>query len=871
MLGNRVTATNAGSFRVQCLFGGNPRVVDTSPVTVLVQPGEPSSVKTSLFVTEVTAGNSVSVGCSVRDANGNIASGNTTVRVTPSTGATVDGRRVTFTKTGDFAVVCMLADQSLIGGDPVTVTVVPAIIYQLKTVLSVTTLAPGGETIVTCPGLDRYENPVNLEKIITLPVDGLEANDGNRLRLTSRRAGTYPVTCAPKEAWVHPAVVLPATLTVLPGPPAVMTLELTPERSVYNLGTRVKGTAKVFDVEGNAITGYTDEITVSGYHDGVLEQTVLSGERIDLDIEGAWTLTASLEDTNITASRTVLADGSAPTIDLTFPQRGQMAVGSGGAMRITGTIKDATGGLASVRINGTPYPVTPGTNELALDRSFGPALGMNRLTIEATDVNDNTTKLAETFIVAPGYKPAAETFPEGIAAHMAKDFLDDGNRTGAANDLATILERFVGKVDIGSYIPSPVVSYSGYDVYLRSVDYDAPKITLAPGNQSLTLSLEITHLVADVYADGFIDADGTVTAQRIRLDVQMGISIAPGGVPKVTVLSSAATVEGLDIDVHWSINWLIDLFTPQISEALTDAFGDFLKQQAPPLVASALASLQVSEGFEIPAFLPGAAPLPVQLAAKPDHTDIDEQGLDLFLATKMTAAKKVPWSTPGSMMRGACFGQDSGLPAWSTSKKLTMGISLDVLNQLLHAVWQGGALEVTLGADAFAGQDLTQYGVTDLAVTLSGHLPPILTDCVDQQLHLQLGELQVDASLKLGDSPLVISMLVAFETTATVSIDADGALSLELGAIDTDDVLIDVTNLQSDLFGPEQEDVVVQLLKDQLLGNLLGELAGQSLAHFPIPEIDLGALDPSLAGQKIALKNIVLDRTKGYLLLQGDP
>jgi len=870
VVGDKVTATRAGAFRVQCYFPGPPRLPDTSPVSVNVQSGAPAQVVTSLFITQVKAGQSVSVGCSARDANGNIASVDTTVRVTPSTGTTVSGRRVTFTKTGAFDVVCMTTDQAIVGGDAVRVSVIPAAIYEIRTVLTPSEITPGQEVVVTCPGTDRYENLVALDKIITFPVDGITGLDANRLRLTTTRAGSYPITCAPKESWVHPAVSVPATLTVLPGPAAAMTIDLAPDRAVFNLGTRVKATGKVTDAWGNAVTNLGNDVTIEGWFGGAIEQTALSGERIDLDLEGTWTLIGKVRDTNVSTSRALIVDGSAPTIDVTYPTRGQMVTSNGSALVVTGTIKDATGGLASVKINGASQNVTSGQNELVLSKAMPAKHGMNELTIEATDVNGNVTKIAQTFLLAPGWKPAAQTFADGVLMHLSKAFLDDGNRTGAANDLATIFQRFVAAIDVQSFVPSPAVSYSGFDVYLRSIDYDTPQIRIAPAFDSLMLEADILGLEADVFADGFIDVGGTVTATAIRLDMQLDVTVV-AGVPKVTSRAAVVEVEGLDIDVHWSINWLIDLFTGQIRDAITSSFEDILKEQIPPALADALAAFQINEGFEIPAFLPGAAPLPVQLAAKPDHTDIDEQGLDLALGSKVTAAKKVPWATPGSIMRGGCFGNDGGTPSWSASKKLTFGISLDVINQILHAVWQGGALEVSLDESFFADVDLSEYGVANLELTLSARMPPVLTDCNGADILLQLGELQVDASLDLAGSPLVIGMIVAFDTTASVSVDGTGALGLALGAIDVNDILIDVTRLESALFDPTQEDVVVQLLKDQLLGNLLGNIAGQSLASFPIPEIDLGALDPSLAGQVITIRQIELVRSKGYLLLQGNP
>lgn len=864
--GQTVTAQYAGVVRVRCYYPGTPYVGDTSPISLVVQPGAPASIKTTVLKTELVAGDRIGVACSVRDALENSTAGETVLDVVPDTGVTTtSGKTVRFTSVGTFSITCALADGTL-SGNSVEVHVAPGELAALDTVLSRDTIATGEEVGVTCPGRDAYGNTVPLERVITLPVDGLTPLDENRLRLTSTRAGVYAVTCVPKEAFLTVARA-PASLTVLPGDPAAITMDLDPDRTVYALDARPRVTARLTDAWGNEIADASG-VSVEARFGNTLRQTVANGQRVTLDAEGTWTITARLGALSV--SRTVLVDASAPTIDITFPQRGEMVTHDGGPLTVTGVVSDATGGLASVKVNGVPRPLQAGTNRFDLAVPISPRHGLNTLTVEAVDVQGQTVKIAQSYLVAPGWKSAAQSFSDGIIAHMTRAFIDDGTRTGRADDLATILERVVGAMDIGSYIPSPAVQYAGYEVFLRNVRYAPPAITLTPSRDRLLLHMDITSLSIDVDAQGFIDVSGVVSASAIRVDVQLGITVQQGQ-PRVTAQTVVVLVEGLDIDVHWSINWLIDLFTDTIRDNIVKSFEDVLRDEVPPAVQDALASLAIDETFEVPPFLPGMSPLNVRLQARPDRAIIDERGLDLALGTLVSAARKVPWATSGSLVRGGCFGIDLGLPAWQESRKLTMALSLDVLNQVLHAVWQGGALEMTLGAAAFGDVDLSQYGVSDLSLDLSARLPPVLSDCNDGALKIQLGELHLDADMKLSGQPLVVDMIVAFETTADVSVSDDGEISLALGEIAAEDIVIDITRVESDLFSADQEDVLVTLLREQLLGKVLGDFAGQGLAGFPLPEFDLGGISPSLAGQKIAITDIVLGRDKGFLLLQGNP
>lgn len=868
--GDRLTVAHAGVYRVRCFSVGPPRIEDVSAVELTVEAGEVASVHTSLFLTNLVAGDSVAVGCTVKDALGNAAAAQTVAQVTPTDGVTITGRTVRFVAAGTFDVVCALADGSLVAEDPVTVTVRPGKLTQLRTVLSRDTITPGEEVVITCPGEDAFGNAVELAQVFTLAVDGIDWLDETRLRVTSTRSGTYALACTPKEAWVKVAEV-PASLTVNPGPPVALELGVTPERAVYNLDAAVRCYPRLVDAWDNPVPEVGDGLETEARFGGVLEQTAPSGERVFLNAEGVWTLSvATGAPWNLSTSRTLVVDASAPSINVTWPERGAMITTNGGSITVTGTITDPTGGLAEVRINGAAQAVTPGTNSWPISFPYSSRHGLNVLTIEAVDVNGFRTNLAQSFINASGYKPPGQRFDQGIIAHLAKDFIDDGVRGSAPDDLATIFLRVINGIDIASFIPSPVVTYAGYDVYLESLTYGAPTLSITPALGQLDLRLAIPNLRVDVDADGFIDVSGSVTASKIDIRMQVLLSVV-NGQPRAAAGATIVDVQGFNIDVHWSINWLINFFENTVRDSLSDAFADTMRQQVPEVLGDALSALALSESFALPAFLPGMQPVTIDLSARPTDIHLTTAGLDLDLGTAATTLKRVPWSAPGSLTRGGCFGTDGGQPGWSGEKRIGFGLSLDVLNQVLFSVWWGGALEIALGPEAFGDTDLSQYGVADLAVTLSGKLPPILTDCLDGELYLQIGELEVDASMTLAGMPLEVGMIVALETVAEISADADGTLGLTIGTIEPDEVVIDIVRIESDLFSEAQEEILVTLLREQLLAGLLGDLAGQSLAGFPLPEIDLGSVADDLAGQVISIRDVTVERERGYVQLEGNP
>ena len=71
-------------------------------------------------------------------------------------------------------------------------------------------------------------------------------------------------------------------------------------------------------------------------------------------------------------------------------------------------------------------------------------------------------RTAQSYLVGPGWKSAAQSFSDGIVAHLTRAFVDDGNRAGRADDLATITERVMQSFDIASSAEARACSVSPF-------------------------------------------------------------------------------------------------------------------------------------------------------------------------------------------------------------------------------------------------------------------------------------------------------------------------------------------------------------------------------------------------------------------------
>jgi len=187
---------------------------------------------------------------------------------------------------------------------------------------------------------------------------------------------------------------------------------------------------------------------------------------------------------------------------------------------------------------------------------------------------------------------------------------------------------------------------------------------------------------------------------------------------------------------------------------------------------------------------------------------------------------------------------------------------------------------VTITPADLADVDLSQYGVSDLFVTLDFYLPPILTDCsTPGNLQVQVGDLYVVADLKFNGIPLKIGVFVYAAASAALAAmpNAQGGNDVSVTVLGLDLLELEFVSIEScPTPGAPCEDMSAMkdgleaLIKDVLLPPLLEDYIGKPLATFPIPTIDLATLDPSLP-PGIELKFAVerLYREEGFTVATG--
>jgi len=196
---------------------------------------------------------------------------------------------------------------------------------------------------------------------------------------------------------------------------------------------------------------------------------------------------------------------------------------------------------------------------------------------------------------------------------------------------------------------------------------------------------------------------------------------------------------------------------------------------------------------------------------------------------------------------------------------LELALPDDLLNQLLYSAWQGGMLEFDIPPEMLGDIDLPA-GVSDLTLVASGMLQPTAADCnPDGELRLFIGDLRVDASMRVIGSPLDVVIYASFEGGLELSA-GDGEVNLSM--TDISQLETEVTVQQDSLVSLESE--FEALIAESLVPALLGALGGDTLGGFPLPEIDLsGTVEGVPEGTVIAIEPEDVFREAGNSFVQG--
>jgi hypothetical protein len=582
--------------------------------------------------------------------------------------------------------------------------------------------------------------------------------------------------------------------------------------------------------------------------------------------------TDSCDPTNGCQNTVIASFACRPDIVITYPPRAAtIADALPGVVTVTGSVSSGAGPIAAFTLNGVTVSVDPATGAFSFDVT--PQVGANTLVFEATDSLGTTVGRVQSYHWSTDYRlpdvssPGVGAIDPGLGIYLDQESIDD-KQAPPPTDLAAIFEGVLAGFDLSSFFDpnSPLTSAGGFDVYLTSLSFASTTVSLDAVDGGLLVNASLNDISGSLYFDcpcGFPcgcwwlggDSTGGLDINSLAINADLLLTVDTNNKLVVTVQNASTSINGLNIYSNngWT-NFLLSIIEPFIIGGIVADLENELNSQLStvlgPLLEDGLSALAFNQVFDIPR-LDGTTPdVSVALESDFSYTDFQDAnpgpqgGVFGLRAWATPTTREVPAGLPfdtnlGVPLRIGCgiSPQNMVIPK---AAPLEIVFPDDTINQILRAAWWGGLLDFTAGPSLLAGVDLTQYGVTNLNLLISGLLPPVASDCgPNQDLRLYVGDLEITASLDLFGQPLDAIIYVSFE--APISLGANPVSNdIEIVIQAVENVEIEVAVTQESMLGAQP--ALKTLLETELvpsLGALLGN--GQALAAFPLPDIDLSS------------------------------
>lgn len=884
--GHDVSFGLVGDYRVACRTVGE-QLLDAEGALLPVIPGPPASLDTQIAspagdadvqhgAAAVVAGTPIQVSCIGADAHGNPLTTGWTVGTTPE--IVTSDLLLQPTLAGTYDVACRI--EGSVDATPARLGVIANVPKHLHTLLEPAEIEAGNAAKLGCVALDAYGNQI---KDFPFAVDHSDKLALKGLYLSATEAGLHGVRCVPETLAWDLFTLHGNNLLVTPGPPKELLVARIPDKGVYKRKETVKFIATVRDGYGNIRPD--DEVAHSvvspakGYKD--------KGDLgIVFNLDGTYELEFHVvKDPNVEKVFKLLVDGAPPLLTIEEPGWGSTLDGKP-SVTVKGKAGDDGAGIAELKVNGKKaFPD-------AIDEwkvQVGAAHGLTKVIATATDIGGEEAKAVRGFYYANKYYPTDAANPKGamvdkaIQVFLGKDFFDDGDHNKAkVDDMATIIEIVAGGLMSSSLLPSNI-SQGDIEVTLSNTKFGPLKTSLVPVDGALQTKIELDGISTDLAVKAklklgpistTVKVSGDIKIAKVRLSTRLGIEVV-NGFAKTDATQTVVQIDDMKLHVDgigglfdflWNI--LLDTYKKQMEAQIVG----MLESELPKALQGIFDALAINQSFEVPPLVGAGKTVTVSIVSAVKTMTFSPLGAIIEMDASFVASKGVPHTIKGSIGRDGCVGLSPDKFAIDTAQRIQFALHDDLINQLLYALWYGGALQLSVPlAELAGGSNVSGFSLEGATLGLDFLLPPILEACNQpdpMSMRLQVGDLFAKITLMLGSDPLDLHTVIL----------ADAGLSLAFSKASNGDGVLTATvaqelglvlHLQDITKGFEDQKPTFQKLIESMLTKGLTDanspLGKPTETALPATVIDLSTAVPGLPpGSKLTVGIGKLERAGGY-------
>lgn len=826
----------------------------------------------------IQAGQEILVLCLLQDSAGEVylppASLKPEMLLEPSDGAvTREGGALMAARSGSLSVACSFPSLGVSDATPAVLQVSPGVAARTTITLERDSVTAGESVTGSCQTFDAWGNglPTARPRLNSSPADTRNRFVGSVG--TFERAGSFELQCD-----LDGATSAPATLTVMPGLPAELTLTRAPDKTSYALGEVIQLNRAVADRFGNRISSVSVPVTSEP------AGTARGEGRFSYSKSGRYRLTATVApptegDAVITKSEEILVDGVGPSVSCDSPLDGEVLnLQPGSNLVFRGSASDPSG-IAGLRVNGVP------TSLDAAGNFTSPLLthfGINFVDIAAVDRSGQDTNRHCAFLVSDRWASESEASADTLSLRLRQAAVDDASRSDL-DSLGDVFHQVLASDALRDSIDDAMLSQpvlkSGCDQSVFGVCVLSSQLTyvgneIAGPNQvhlaltqgGLDSATRVENLSVELLLEGQAAGlayrnRGTVEFESIDVGTTFDIVVAEGS-PRVRVRSGSTATSVGRITTDFAgiegelLNAIVGLANDVIREYVAMRVQIFVTDNLNQVLDGVIASLDVEslgEGFNVTR-LDSSATIPLEFKAQFSSVSSSPARLLFGLGTRFTA--------PAAHARPSL-----GIPIPSAERLLDIsgadpvGVAIHALSfgQGLHALWRAGYFDAMLDSTNQA------LGMPEgMQVEFSAQLPPVV----------ELQGTRVELTLGSVSATLTYSGLLAGPVPMTMGARASMLPRLQGDSIVFEDFRLDELHLAID--APELDPftrAAIEGTVPTMLEYVVANAMHDSLPALPLPSFTLpaGLAEYGLAaGARWGISDPVLLVESPHFALRGE-
>jgi hypothetical protein len=620
---------------------------------------------------------------------------------------------------------------------------------------------------------------------------------------------------------------------VVPGPPAGIDLRLSSED--VELDETVVADIAIVDAYGNEVDDDWD-LWVEPYED-----VAINYNAVTFGSEGRFTVWASTSDGSFTDSvGPLLIDSTGPELGIWTPERGLQT--NLGGQDVTGTATEEFTGVESITVNGEPAEIDEDDNwEAWVDYDFG----TNWVHTIGVDGDGNETSDLRS-VISGSFNYYGATVPDGLQIRINEAGFDS-------------LEGLVGELlaldDLLSSVPNPLISeveqtcwdilgweecfdWYSIDLWINQLDVGELSMNLDPtGAGYIDATASVSSFYLEIEAEGVIaeipyGLSGELSADRIDIGMHLYPYVS-GATLAMTVSDVWVDLVNFDLDQGFYdvIEDVLDFFGLDLNEYLANFIeglvSDAILDEVPAILQEALQGLEIVVPLEL-------MENTYTLEALFSEAVVDDAGMTVGLDTYFTADA---WLGSGDPSPGSLFWPYTPPSYDGSGAPMELALSSNFMNQLFHALWGGGLLEMEidgseLGLDLSEFSDFLPSELTALSIGVKALQPPVvLPGTSGALLDLQVGDLELSLyNGSVHEKNLWMRVYVNVQTALELSATEDSMLEAGLGDLD----------ISFDLVYPNDRTAYAadaELLMETLVPLLMPTLT-DALGVIPLPELE---------------------------------